>query len=327
MAESSLDVQAQKILEAGVAAGLPPVYTLPPAEARERMRAAFISDAPYETVSSVENVVIPAPVGGIPVRIYRPHSGVLPVIMFFHGGGWVLNDLDTHERVCRRLANATQAAVVSVDYRRAPEAPYPTPIDDCFMATEWVSRQGDKLGFDIDRLCVAGDSSGGTCAAVVSMLARDRGFPNSIRCQVLMYPVTTAPDRGSGSYLTRGIGYSLNADFMDWFWSHYTSGGNAETSDPYLCPLEASSLAGLPPAVVVTAEFDPLCDEGRRYAEKLRADGVKVQHIHAEDQMHGFIMQTAIIDYARELLDVIAEAIVGELRAHVGEATVAVMPS
>lgn len=309
MSEPTLDPQAQRLLDAAAAAGLPPVYTLPPGEARERMRSAFITDAPYEEVYSVENLMVPGPANGIPIRLYRPASGTLPVTVFFHGGGWVVNDLDTHDRVCRRLANGSRAAVVSVDYRRAPEAPYPAPIEDCFIATAWVAYQGRALGLDTERLCVAGDSSGGTCATVVAMLSRDRGIPREIRYQVMIYPVTTAPDHSGGSYVTRGAGYSLNAEFMDWFWRHYTSGTRADATDPYLCPLQSPSLADLPPALVVTAEFDPLCDEGTRYAERMRSDGVKVEHVHVDNQMHGFIMQTAAIDRSREVLDFIAEAI------------------
>jgi acetyl esterase len=221
----------------------------------------------------------------------------------------VVNDLDTQDRVCRRLANHARAVVVAVDYRRAPEAPYPAAVDDCFSATDWVSHHAPALGVDPERLCLAGDSSGGTCATVVAMLARDREYPRGIRYQVLMYPVTTAPVRTSGSYVTRGSGYSLTADFMEWCWLHYAGGVEDPTSDPYLCPLEAKSTAGLPPALVVTAEFDPLADEGRRYADRMRSDGVEVEHVHLDDQMHGFIMQTASVDRAREALDRIARSI------------------
>jgi acetyl esterase len=276
------------------------------------MRAGFISDAPLEAVHEVSELSIPGPSGGLRARRYHPGSDRLPLVAFFHGGGWTLNDLDTHDRVCRRLANESNTVVLSVDYRRSPEHPYPAPLEDAFLATAWTAENGDALGGDPERLCVAGDSSGGTMATTVALLARDRGFPR-IAFQVLLYPVTDAPSMESPSYRERESGYSLGRAFMEWFWAQYVS-PDADLSDPYLCPLRAEDLSGLPPALIVTAEFDPLRDEGRRYAERLTAAGVDAVHHHVENQMHGFVMQTAVIDRARQELNSVAHAISSALR-------------
>lgn len=307
MSEPILDPQAQALLDAAVASGLPPVFTVSVSEARDRMRAGFITDAPLESVQHVADLLIPAPQGGLMTRLYRPSEGILPLIVFFHGGGWTLNDLDTHDRVCRRLANSTGAVVLSVDYRRSPEFPYPAPIDDSYLATVWASANSDELQIDPQQVCVAGDSSGGTVATVVALLARDRGLP-TLKYQVLLYPVTDAPSTDSPSYREREAGYSLGRAFMEWFWEQYTT-PDLHLDDPYLCPLRAQDLSDLPPALVVTAEFDPLRDEGRRYAERLREAGVEVEYRNVENQMHGFIMQTAVIDRASEEFDRVAGSI------------------
>jgi len=299
MTEPTLDPQVQALLDTAAAAGLPPVFTLPVAEARERMRSAFISDGPLEEVHEVAENQILAPGEPIGLRMYRPKSGVLPLLMFFHGGGWTLNDLDTHDRLCRRLANSCEAMVISVDYRRSPENPYPTQIEDCYLATVWAAAHAEKLEIDVTRIGVVGDSSGGTNATVVAMLARDRGFP-SLKMQGLIYPVTDAPSDSSPSYRERATGYSLGRAFMDWFWEQYVGTENVNVDDPYLCPLRANDLSGLPPGFIVTAEFDPLRDEGRQFAERLNAAGTSVEYRNVSDQMHGFILLTATLDRAEE---------------------------
>ena len=310
MSGATLDPQAQALLDAAAEAGLPPVYTLAVNDARERMRAQLVSDRPLEQgeqIADVADLVIPGPEGGLPLRIYRPGAGALPCVVFFHGGGFTLNDLDTHDRLCRRVANGSRAVVVAVDYRRAPEAPYPAPIEDAFLATAWVSANAEALGIDADRLAVVGESSGATIATVVALLARDRGFP-AIAYQALIYPQTSAPDPGRGSYIERGTGYSLNADLVEWIWGQYCP-PDADLHDPYLCPGNAPDLSRLPKALVVTAEFDPLRDDGREYARRLEDAGVEVDYVHVDDQMHGFIMQTAAIDRAREVLEAICDAL------------------
>lgn len=292
-----LNPQAQKLMEIAKASGLPPVYFLPVNEARNRMRASFISNDEPEHVHQVDNTFIPCPGYKIGLRIYRPsaeHS--LPCIVYFHGGGWVVNDIDTHDAVCRSLANQVQAVVVAVDYRRAPEHKYPAPIEDAYTATDWVFANADKLKIDPKRIAVGGDSSGGTQATVVCLMARDRGT-FKIKFQWLAYPVTDFYFPGTLSYKEMSEGYSTNRDFMLWVWNKYLP-ENPDLNDPYLCPLKANDFTNLPPAFIMTANYDPLRDEGEVYAEKLLAGGVKVNLKRYEDQMHGFIMQRKNIDAA-----------------------------
>ncbi|MBQ0991670.1 alpha/beta hydrolase [Micromonospora sp. PSH03] len=306
---AELDPQAQALVAAAASSGLPPVYTLPPQEARERMRSAFINGEP-EPIKQIVDLVIPGPLGGLPVRVYRPDDrDDIPVVLFFHGGGWTVNDLDTHDRLCSLLSRGAGAVVISVDHRRSPEHKYPAPVEDAYAALLWVVSNSDELGVDVGALAVAGDSSGGTIATVLAMLSRDRRGP-AIACQLLMYPVTDYPDPLPPSYIERGTGYSLNHDFMDWSWRNYLP---AEWSrdDVYLCPLRGN-LAGLPRTLLLTAEFDPLRDEGAAYGARLATSGVSVDHWHLEDQMHGFAMQTRAITRAA--------AVVGEASRWLGRA-------
>ena len=216
----TLDPKAQALIDAAVASGLPPVYTLPNNEARARMRAAFIQGEP-ESIALIENHVIPGPQGGIPVRLYHPDPGSdLPLVLFYHGGGWTVNDLDTHDRLATLIAKDSGCAVLSVEYRVCPESKYPAPVEDAYTSFIWAHDNGRRLHADTSRICVAGDSSGGTLATVVALLARDRNGP-SILLQVLFYPVTDYLEPQNQSYVERGTGYSLNYDFMAWSWRNY----------------------------------------------------------------------------------------------------------
>lgn len=294
---STLDPQAQALIDKAIASGLPPVHSLPVAQARQRMRGAFIWGDP-EPIEHSKDLTVPGPAGDLPVRLYHPSPGRrLPLIMFFHGGGWIVNDLDTHGRLCVQLAVQSSCAVLSVDFRRAPEHPYPAPVEDGYAAVVWAASHGDVLGADTTRIAVVGDSSGGTVAAAVSIAARDRGGP-AIAQQTLIYPVTDHLDPPTASYRERGTGYSLDRDFMKWAWQAYLPAEWSAT-DPCLFPLRATDLRGLPNALVLTAEFDPLRDEGIAYADRLSDAGVPTEHWHFDDQMHGFVMQTRAIDRAR----------------------------
>ncbi len=297
----ALDPQAQALLQKAAAAGLPPPYKLSVDAARARMAQSFATVGEPEPVAAVQDLTIPGPLGGLGGRLYRPTaSQAVPVLVFFHGGGWTINSVATHDLVCRRLANESGCAVFSVEFRLAPEHAYPAPIDDAYLATCWVAANAQKLGLDSTRIAVGGDSSGGTMATVVALLARDRGGP-AIKYQLMLYPPTDFYHPGTPSYEERAVGYSLNREFMVWFWDHYAPKG-VDHDDPYLCPLRAKDLSGMPPALLATAEYDPLRDEGRRYAERLRDSGVPVDYRHFDDQMHGFIMQSATIDRARVAL-------------------------
>lgn len=263
-------------------------------------------------VGDVENRRIPGPGGEIPIRIYTPEaSGPLPLVMFFHGGGFVLCSLETHDELCRALCRDTAAVVVSVDYRLAPEARYPAAADDCYAALEWCAAHAAELGADGTRIAVAGDSAGGNLAAVTALRARDLGGP-ALRHQTLIYPATSCAF-DTPSYRDNAEGYFLTADAMRWFWSHYL-GDMEQGREAYACPQNAESLTGLPSATVITAEYDPLRDEGEAYAERLRAAGVKVKLQRYDGMIHGFVSMADVFDDGRAAQLLIAE----DLRAAFG---------
>jgi len=303
-----LDPQARSLLQAMKAGDLPPPFTLPVADARRARRRQLVVDPPRVEMVKVEDDLVPGPLGGIPLRWYRPRpDGGLPVTLYFHGGGWTVDDLDTHDHLCRRLASRSQAVVVSVAYRRGPEHPYPAAVEDASAAAQWVAAAGRERGVDPARLAVAGDSAGANLATVVALLCRDRRGP-ALRFQALAYPVTDHWQAGRASYQLYAEGYTLTREFMKWTFQQYLPDG-ADRADPYLFPLRAADLSGLPAALIVTAEFDPLRDEGHAYARRLRRAGVTVEHIHIDDQMHGFLLQEAMIDRAREAVDHFADAL------------------
>ena len=271
------------------------------------MREVSLAPPPLNPtpVGRVEDRRIPGPAGEIPVRIYTPEgSGPFPLIAFFHGGGFVLCSLETHDELCRAMCRDAGAVVVSVDYRLAPEAKYPAAADDCYAATAWCAAHAAELGADAARLVVAGDSAGGNLAAVTALRARDLGAPR-IRHQVLIYPATHC-DFDTPSYRENAQGYFLTADAMRWFWAHYLE-HPAQASEPYACPAHAADLRGLPPATVITAEYDPLRDEGEDYATQLRAAGVPVVQKRNDGMIHGFVSMGDVFDDARAAQRLIAE--------------------
>jgi acetyl esterase len=222
---------------------------------------------------------------GIRIRVYRPEAEApLPGVVYFHGGGWVVGTIDSHDPLTRAIAARTPAVVVSVDYRLAPEHPFPAAVDDAWTVTRWVAAHADDLGTDADRLVVAGDSAGGNLAAVVALRARDTGLPLAL--QVLIYPVTDA-DLDSSGYVRLGEGLNLTRAKMEWYWARYL--GGADGTHPDASPLRAEDLAGVAPALVQTAEYDALADEAAAYAERLREAGVPVTLTEYEGQIHGFV--------------------------------------
>lgn len=247
----------------------------------------------------VENLSIDLPGRTLAARLYVPNGATdtPPLIAFFHGGGWVLGGLDTHDATCRELAEDSGAAVLSVDYRLAPEARYPAAAEDCYDATCWARDNAATLCIDGARLAVAGDSAGGNLAAAVSLMARDRGGP-ALRHQLLIYPVTDA-DFATPSYTANGSGaYFLSTSAMQWFWSHYL-GDTPAAAAPLARVLHTSDLSALPPATVITAQYDPLRDEGDAYAQRLSQAGVPTDHHVAPGMIHGFFGMTAAVPDAR----------------------------
>lgn len=287
---SALDPQAKAVLEALVKSGRPAYHQLGPKDARQ----LFLETRPLSTptppeIGSVRDVVADGPHGQIPLRVYRPAglpaSMPLPAYVYFHGGGWVIGDLETHDVLCRQITAAAGVSVIAVDYRLAPEHKFPAAVDDAWAATRWIAAHGAALGVDGGKLAVGGDSAGGNLAAVVALLARDAGGP-AIALQVLIYPVT---DLGAEtqSYTDFAEGFSLTRDSMRWFSAQYLT-GSRDGDDWRASPLRARSLAGLPPALIVTAGFDPLRDEGAAYAMRLRDAGVMVDYVCFGGMIHGF---------------------------------------
>jgi acetyl esterase/lipase len=302
-----LDPQAQALLEVMRAAGAPQPYALPVEQARQQMRAAFVTKGEPIPLYSVETLALPTPHGVLGLRLYRPAPGPLPVALFLHGGGWILNDLDTHDRLCRRIARRSGWLVAALDFRRAPEHRHPAALEDAHLAYRWLLDNSSRLGSDMSRIALVGESSGGATAAGLALLLRDLGAPQPT-LQILVYPIVDASDRWP-SYDEHASGYTLDELFVRWSLENYLPPGQ-DPSDPYLFPLSAGDLSGVAPTLLLTAEFDPLRDGGIAYARKLADAGVVVEHVHAKDQMHGFLLLDRAVDRAGTLIDLVADALV-----------------
>ena len=303
----SLDPQARAVLDQIAAIGGPPLHELSVSEARQSHATMAEMQGVPEDVAKIEDRTLPSPAGDIPVRIYTPASrGSLPVLMYFHGGGWVIGSVEANDVLCRALSNAAGCIVMSVDYRLAPEHPFPAAVDDAYHATLWAAENAAGIGGDPSRIAVGGDSAGGNLAAVVAQVARDHGKP-PLKFQLLIYPVTDAAC-DTPSYSENADGYLLTRDAMQWFWNHYTR-SDADRKNPYASPLRASNFTGLPPALVITAEFDPLRDEGERYADRLRAAGIPVQLTRYDGMIHGFFAMAAMIDQGKQAIQQAAAAL------------------
>jgi acetyl esterase len=290
-----LDPQVRTLLDQIGAAGGPPVSQQSVEEARAGYALLAAVAGPPEDPVPTEDRSVPGAGGDIPVRVYRgPGEGVRPLVVYFHGGGWVIGDIASHDTVCHRLASGVGAIVVSADYRRAPEHRFPAAVEDAETVTRWVSAHAAELGGDPARLAVAGDSAGGNLAAVVARRARDAGGP-PIAFQLLVYAVTDATC-SHASHVENGTGYLLEADTMRWFCDHYLD--SADRRHPDVSPLFADDLGSLPPALVITAEFDPLRDEGEAYGERLREAGVPVTVSRYDGMIHGFYGLESVIPAA-----------------------------
>ncbi|MCZ6792190.1 MAG: alpha/beta hydrolase, partial [Planctomycetota bacterium] len=308
-----VDPEVQEVLDEAARLAPPDFDTLSPDEARREMLALAPPVDPERAARLVEDRRLPGPRGEIPVRLYHPPGddvGTPPVTVYFHGGGWVVGCIETHHALCHALAAESACLVASVDYRLAPEHPFPAAVDDALVATRWLAENAATVGADGGRLAVAGDSAGGNLAAVVSLLARDLGGP-PIRFQALVYPVTDC-DLSTASYLENAEGYLLTRARMRWFWDHYIPidrERESERADPRASPLRSVNVAGLPPALVLTAEFDPLRDEGEAYARRLQESGVPTVLSRYDGVVHGFFRMTARLRRAREALDQVAAAL------------------
>jgi len=312
----ALDPQVASVIDLIVKSGRPAYHTLSPKEARRLfLETRPASTPPAPQIGAVRDLTADGPLGTIPLRVYRPggvpDSRPLPVLVFFHGGGWVIGDIETHDVVCRQVTAEAGISVISVDYRLAPENKFPAAVDDAWAATRWIAAHGAELGIDPARLAVGGDSAGGNLAAVVALLARDAGGPK-ISLQVLTYPVT---DLGAEtkSYADLAEGYMLTRDSMRWFRAHYLS-KEEDALDWRVSPIRATSLAGLPPALVITAGFDPLRDEGQAYALRLSEAGVSVDAVCFGGMIHGFVPMGRLIDTSFRAVTLIADSLRQALR-------------
>ena len=298
-----LDPRAEEMLKQMEQMDNPPLEQLTPAQARGIINAAAkkLPVVP-ETVANVKNFNIPGPAGQIPIRTYTPQgSGPFPLLVYFHGGGWVFCNLDTHDNVCRSLANGAGCVVVSVDYRLAPEHKFPAAVEDAYAATKWVESNTMLINGDSTRIAVGGDSSGGNLAAVVSLMARDMGSPTLI-FQLLAYPAIDISSFNTDSHRDYAEGYGLTGADMKWFQKHYLE-RKEDQRNPHASPLLADDLSGLPPALLITAEFDVLGDEGKAYANRLKQAGVSVKYIQYKGMIHAGVAWAVALDMVKDALD------------------------
>jgi acetyl esterase len=303
-------------LDPGLKAGLEklararPIEKMTPAEARRAMESG-VAKLPKlrEPVAGVADRSVPGPAGKVPVRIYTPEGkGPFPILLYLHGGGWTVGSLDTHDDLCRSLCHRAGCTVVSVAYRLSPEVKFPGPLEDCYAALEWCAAHGKDLGGDPKRIAVAGDSAGGHLSACLALYARDKKGPPLVY-QVLIYPVINY-GFDTASYHQSATGYGLTRDRMIHYWHNYLRSPE-DAESPHACPLRAKDLTGLPPALIITAEFDPLRDDGEAYAARLKHSGVAVECVRYLDMNHGFLQLAAMYRQSRDGLDCVAKALKG----------------
>ena len=300
-----LGQQEQAFIDQLAAAGGRGFHEMEVAEARQAILQLFQVENP-EPVAKVEDRTIPTPTGDLPIRLYTPEGdGPLPVLVFFHGGGWVVGNLESHDATCRALANAAGCITLAVDYRLAPEHKFPAAPEDCYEATKWAVLNAAALGGDPQRVAVGGDSAGGNLAAAVALMSGDRGAP-SLAYQLLLYPVTNHSFE-TESCKQNGEDYLLTKDSMVWFWDHYLENDEAGNA-PYASPLQAKYVNSPPPGLVITAEFDPLRDEGEAYGKRLQDAGADIKISRYDGTIHGFFsffhldaQKKALAEVAEEL--------------------------
>jgi acetyl esterase len=307
-----LDPQAQALLAAMEAQGAPDMSQLSVSQARDMANSFREMQGDLVQVASVGDRTVPGPDGSLPVRIYTPNGSPRGAIVYFHGGGWVIGNIEVVDAPCRALADATGCVVVSAQYRLAPESAYPAAAEDCYAVTSWVAEHLGELGTEPAGIVVAGDSAGGNLAAVVALMARDRGGPE-IALQALIYPATDLQSMDTESYRDNGEGYLLTAASMRWFRDHYIP-DESRRGEPYASPARAADLSGLPPAFIATMEFDPLRDDGERYAQLLQEAGGQVTVQRYDGQIHGLFWLCAMADR----YGVLVEDLAREIKAALG---------
>jgi acetyl esterase len=297
-----LHPEVRALLETMDAQGAPPLETQDPVEARSaRLEPMKLLGGEPDALGRVEDLFAPGPGGKIPLRLYASaHGGLRPALVYFHGGGFVFGNLDSHDAVCRALAKESGAVVIAVDYRLSPENKFPAAVDDSYAATKWVAANAERLGIDARRIAVGGDSAGGNLATVIAMRCRDAGGP-ALAAQVLIYPVTDSSSLETGSHREFGEGYFLTRAGMEWFTGHYLASADHKRH-PEVSPLLSPNLRGLPPALIITAEFDPLRDEGEAYAKRLEQAGVPVTLNRYPGMIHGFFSMRGVLAGARQAI-------------------------
>jgi len=302
----SLAPEIRAFLDAGAAAGLPQVWEAPLDVVRRNTQSRPALAGPVEKVQEVVNRFIPGPTADLPIRIYRPTTAIAaPVIIYFHGGGWVLNFLDIYDASLSRLANQSGATVISVNYQKAPEHPFPIPFDDCYATLLWVINNSEALQIDKEKIGVAGDSAGGNLASAVALKARDNGI--NLAFQLLIYP---ANDRNfdTASYKEHATGYGLTTQAMEWFWDQYLQ-GDTHDQNPYAIPQRASDFSSLAPAIFITAQYDPLVSDSEKYAAALKEASVTVCYREYAGMIHGFFSNLGVTQRATEAIDFAADEI------------------
>jgi acetyl esterase len=297
-----LHPDAKEFMDDRTQAGSRPVSELTVEQARKQSMDMMRLLAPPEAVAGVRDVEATGPHGNIPIRIYTPAgTGPFPMTIYYHGGGWVLGNLETADIFCRQLTNAVPCVVASVNYRHAPEYKFPVAAEDCHAATSWLAQHADQFGVEPAKIAISGSSAGGNLAAVTALMAAHHGGP-AITAQVLIVPVTNY-DLTTKSYHENAEGYGLTREGMQWFWNHYLA-DESDGAHPHASPLRATSLAGQPPALVITAEYDPLRDEGEAYAQRLEESGVAVKRKRYDGMIHGYQGPALMSDIAGFLCSV-----------------------
>ena len=302
----SLAPEIKAFLEAGARAGLPQVWEAPLDVIRRNTQGRTVTSGPVEDVHEVINRFIPGPTADLPIRIYRPdNSSEAKTIVYFHGGGWVINFLDIYDASLTRLANQSGATIISVNYQKAPEHPFPIPFDDCYATLLWVVSNARNLNIDPATIGVAGDSAGANLASAVAIKARDNQIP--LAFQLLIYPCNDR-DFTTDSYLNCATGYGLSTQAMQWFWDQYLQGDHHD-DNPYAVPMKAQSFKDIAPAIIISAQYDPLLSDSHKYVKLLERDGVSVTYKEYAGMIHGFFSNLAVTPTAREAIDFAAEEI------------------